>query len=136
MRLTVIGSSDAFNSAGRSHSSYLLEAEGVGGLLVDLGATTVAALRRHGRSPGEVAGVAITHLHGDHIGGYPFLVIDGMFNEVRRHSLAIVGPRHATNQLDATLRVAYGALADRERPFATSIRELEPGAQTELVGWN
>ncbi len=36
MRLTVVGSSDAFNSLGRSHSSYLLEGDGVGPIMIDM----------------------------------------------------------------------------------------------------
>lgn len=135
MRLTVLGSSDAFNSSGRSHSSYLLEGEGTGSILVDVGATTVSALRRTGRNLLEVSGIAITHLHGDHVGGYPFLVIDGMFNEVRRAPLSIVGPIGTAAKLDVVLRVAYGPLADYARPYETSVREVEPAQSTELAGF-
>ena len=134
MRLTVVGSSDAFNSAGRSHSSYLVEGPGVGPVLVDVGGTTLAALRRIGRSPREIEAVALTHLHGDHVGGFAYLAIDAMFNEVRHRALPIVGPALTRERLDQVFRTAYGALADRERPYDTSVDELLPGQSVEVAG--
>ena len=134
MRLTVVGSSDALNSLGRSHSSSLLEGDGVGPLMIDFGATSLAALRKIGRNPTELRGIALTHLHGDHVGGFAFLVIDGMYNEVRRHPLAVVGPRLTAERIDTVLRTAYGSLADDARPFEMPIREVEPGGIVEVAG--
>jgi hypothetical protein len=57
-RLTVVGSSDAFNAAGRCHSCYLLEGDGAGPLMIDFGATALYALRKIGRSAAEVRGFA------------------------------------------------------------------------------
>lgn len=135
MRLTVVGSSDAFNSLGRSHSCYLLEAAGAGPIMIDFGATALAALRRLGREPTELAGIALTHLHGDHIGGFAFLLIDGMYNAVRRAPLPIVGPVLAAEKIDGIFRAAYGGLADEPRPYATEVRELAPGGSAELAGF-
>ena len=55
-RLVVVGSSDAFNSMGRSHSCYWLEGQGFGPLMIDFGATSLMALRRVGREPRELEG--------------------------------------------------------------------------------
>lgn len=134
MRVTVVGSSDAFNSLGRNHSSYLVEGDGVGPLMVDFGGTSLAALRRLGRSPLDLAGVAITHLHGDHVGGFAFLVIDGMFNEVRRTPLPVVGPVLTAERLDRVVRTAYGAILDHHRPLEMPITELMPGQSAEIAG--
>jgi len=48
-------------------------------LLVDCGATSLTALKAQGIDPGSVTGVVISHLHGDHFGGLPFLILDGQF---------------------------------------------------------
>ncbi|MEM9188348.1 MAG: MBL fold metallo-hydrolase [Myxococcota bacterium] len=133
-RLTVLGSSDAFNSAGRLHSCYLLEGDGFGPIMVDFGATAMVALRRAGRAPTELAGLAITHLHGDHVGGFPFLLIDGMFKGVRTAPLPILGPVGVTQRLADGIRLAYGDLMDREMPFTTSFEELAPGDRAVLAG--
>jgi ribonuclease BN (tRNA processing enzyme) len=133
-KLTVIGSGDAFNAGGRGHSCYLLEGEGFGPLMVDFGATALAGLRRCGREPTEIRGFAITHLHGDHVGGWPYLIIDGMFNAPRRSLLDVVGPLGVEERLEALLGVTYGDLSDHPRPFASRFREIEPGGAQSVAG--
>src|SRR5262245_58707070 len=91
MRLRVLGSSDAFNGAGRCHASYLVDADGVPPVAIDFGATGLLALRHQNVSGRDIAAVLVTHLHGDHFGGLPFLLLDGMYHEVRTTPLELVG---------------------------------------------
>lgn len=134
MRLTVIGSSDAFNSAGRGHSCYFLEGAGTAPVMVDFGATALANLGRLGIDPRRIGAIALTHLHGDHIAGLPFLLIDGTFSRVRTEPLELVGPPGTAARLEALFRATYPSLADRPRPFELRIRELAPGQELELLG--
>lgn len=133
-RLTVVGSSDAFNARGRCHSCYLLEGEGFGPIMIDFGATALHALRKLGREPTEIAALAITHLHGDHVGGFPFLVIDGMFHAVRDDVLAVLGPIGVQDKVMRFVDVAYGDVMDRPMPFELEFTELLPGQERELAG--
>lgn len=133
MRLTVVGSSDAFNSVGRGHSCYLVDAE-AGAVMIDFGATALAGLRKIGRQTSELVGLVFTHLHGDHIGGFPFLLIDAMFKSERTSQLPIVGPVGTRDRLDRLMRIAYGSLADDPLPFDLQIQELAPGGRTTLAG--
>jgi len=134
MRITVVGSGDAFNAAGRSNAAYWLDGAGDRPLMIDFGPTALRAVRERGRSPAELGGVAFTHLHGDHIGGYPFLHIDGMYHEPRAEPLRILGPIGARARLEALLRLCYPSIAEREPPFATEWTELAPGESAELCG--
>lgn len=134
VQLTVVGSADAFNSLGRSHSCYLVRADGAGTVMVDFGATALAALRRLPVEPNDIDGFAITHLHGDHIGGFPFLLIDCMFNVIRRRPLDVVGPVLSEERIHQHLAAAYGSVFDRPRSFEMRVRELEPGRECALAG--
>ncbi len=49
-------------------------------MLLECGATSLTALKRCGLDPGEVRTVVVSHLHGDHFGGLPFLILDGQFS--------------------------------------------------------
>ena len=60
----------------------LLESEGHRWLL-DCGATSLVALRGAGIDPSSIDAVFLSHLHGDHFGGVPFLVLDGQFRRFR-----------------------------------------------------
>lgn len=134
VRLTVIGSSDAFNSAGRGHSCYWLDGAATKPLVIDFGANALAALGRMGKDPRKIGAILLTHLHGDHTAGIPFLLIDGMFHRVRSEPLVIYGPPGMAGRIEALFRAAYASLADQPRPFALELHELSPGQEVEVAG--
>lgn len=135
MRLTVIGSADAFNSAGRGHSCYVLESPGAGRLMVDFGPTALMGLRRAGLPPEQLDGVVFTHLHGDHIGGFPYLLIDALYNGVRRRELPLLGPLRTAECLSALLDATYDDMKARMPLVPVTITEFLPGDTRELCGY-
>jgi len=102
--------------------------------MIDFGATALQALRKLGREPTEIAGFAVTHLHGDHMGGFPFLFIDGMFHAVRNGELPVLGPVGVQQRIMRYVDVAYGDVMDRPMPFELEFAELRPGEARDLVG--
>jgi ribonuclease BN (tRNA processing enzyme) len=135
MRLTVIGSADAFNSGGRGHSCYLLESAGAGALMVDFGPTALMGLRHASFEPNRLDGIVFTHMHGDHIGGFPFILIDALYNGVRRRELPILGPARTRECLEALLDATYDEMKDRMSLVPISIDELTPGQTRDFVGY-
>jgi len=135
MKLTVIGSADAFNSAGRGHSCYVLEGEGCGRLMVDFGSTALAGLRRVNLRPRELSAVVLTHLHGDHAGGLPFLFIDSLFNDPRPEPLALLGPPRMREVLGALVDAMYADVAADLARLSLELDEFAPGDQRELAGY-
>ena len=134
MKLNVIGSADAFNSASRRHSCYLIESDHGGKLMIDFGATALLGLRALGYDPSELSAIVFTHLHGDHIGGYPFLVIDALYNSRRVRPLPLVGPIGTRKALSKLLEAMYGRLEDLPR-LELPLEELAPGALTTVAGY-
>ncbi len=77
MRVTTVGSGDAFGSGGRFQTCIALAAHSadVPSVLLDCGATSLTALRQQQIDLNQIEAVLVTHLHGDHFGGLPFLVL-------------------------------------------------------------
>ena len=135
LRVTVVGSADAFNAAGRGHSCYLLEADGARPVMVDFGATALFGLRRVGWRPNDVAAFVFTHLHGDHIGGFPYLVIDALFNDPRPEPLRVVGPVGTEARLMALLEATYGDAILDGRDLTLQFVEIPAGSTHGVVGF-
>ena len=84
------GSGDAFGSGGRFQTCISVRS-GVSHVLLDCGASSLIAMKRLGIDPASVDAVIVTHLHGDHFGGIPFLVLDAQCGH-RNRPLLVAGP--------------------------------------------
>jgi ribonuclease BN (tRNA processing enzyme) len=125
-----VGSGDAFGSGGRYQTCIkVTSADQV--VLVDCGATSLAALRAQDIDPQSVDAVTLTHLHGDHFGGLPFLILDGQFSR-RNRPLRIYGPPGTQARLTATMEALFPGSSDVSRRFAVPVVELEPGGSVDL----
>ena len=91
MRLTFLGSGDAFGTGGRFNTCFLVEASQAS-FLIDCGASSMVAIRRFGVDPNRIDAIVIGHLHGDHFGGLPFFILDAQLVSRRTKPLAIAGP--------------------------------------------
>ncbi|HEX9603559.1 MAG TPA: MBL fold metallo-hydrolase [Myxococcales bacterium] len=132
-RVVALGSADAFSSAGRGNTAWLVE-DGGPPCAVDLGPTALLALRRLGRDPQELRAVHFTHLHGDHIAGWPFLLVDAVYRARRQDPLAVTGPPGTRERLQALWAACYADAAAKQLPFALDVRELAPGESAEVCG--
>ncbi|HEY6791398.1 MAG TPA: MBL fold metallo-hydrolase [Trebonia sp.] len=120
LTITFAGSGDAFGSGGRHQACIHLRGPGFGPVLLDCGATSLSALKGLGLDPGEVNAVLVSHLHGDHFGGLPFLILDGQFSR-RTRPLAIAGPSGTSRRLAEAME-------------CLQVTELEPGTASTVGG--
>ncbi|MBV9942363.1 MAG: MBL fold metallo-hydrolase [Solirubrobacterales bacterium] len=130
VRVTFVGSGDAFASGGRFQACLHL-AGGHEPLLFDCGATTLAALKRLAIDPGSLGHIALSHLHGDHFAGLPWVILDGQFAK-RSKPLVIAGPEGVRDRVERTFELLYPGATEAERPFETSFVEFTAGVPLEF----
>jgi ribonuclease BN (tRNA processing enzyme) len=117
------GSGDAFGSGGRFQTCLLLR--GAGRLfLIDCGASSLIAMKRAGVSPREIGCVVLSHLHGDHFGGIPFLILDAQFG-CRTEPLVIAGPPGVRTRVEAAMEVLFPGSSAVRRRFELEFIELQ-----------
>jgi ribonuclease BN (tRNA processing enzyme) len=129
MKLHILGCGDAFGSGGRNQSGYLIESEGRF-FLLDCGPTTLLAMKRLGFDPQKLEAIFVSHLHGDHFGGVPFLFIDYLYRSQRTRPLHIAGPAGTPDRIADLFNVMYGG---RELP-PVEFHLLTPENEVEIVG--
>jgi ribonuclease BN (tRNA processing enzyme) len=120
--LTFLGSGNAFASTGRYWSSFLLNQR----YLFDVPPTALAHLKRLGRPPADIRVVFITHFHGDHFMGLPFLLLEYVHLSPRRDDLYIVGPPGVEAFLEEFASRCYPGLADAEVDYRRIYLEADP----------
>ncbi|MBI2153618.1 MAG: MBL fold metallo-hydrolase [Candidatus Rokubacteria bacterium] len=130
MELQFLGSGDAFGSGGRFQTCLLVRGEG-GALLIDCGASSLIAMKRAGVDPGEIGWVLLTHLHGDHFGGVPFMVLDAQFSR-RTRPLVIAGPPGTRARVEAAMEVFFPNSTRVARRFTTEFVELAERVATQV----
>jgi ribonuclease BN (tRNA processing enzyme) len=132
VEIRFVGSGDAFGSGGRFQTCIRLRADGAT-VLVDCGATSLTALKAQGLDPGDVDVVVLSHLHGDHFGGLPFLVLDGQFSR-RTAPLTVLGPAGTGDRLHAAMETLYPGSTGVRRRFEVTVVELDGVAGERRVG--
>ena len=96
--VTFVGSGDSFGSGGRFNTCILVDAPRIR-FCIDFGASSLIALERLGIPHNTIDAILLTHLHGDHCGGIPFLLVDAMLAAKRDRPLTIAGPRDTSERL-------------------------------------
>jgi len=132
--VTFAGCGDAFGSGGRFQACIHLRSASLDApVLLDCGATSLTALRRCGLDPGEIGAVFVSHLHGDHFGGLPFLILDGQFSR-RTAPLVLAGPLGTGQRLTEAMECMFPASSQVRRRFEVSVVELAPGRTASVAG--
>jgi ribonuclease BN (tRNA processing enzyme) len=81
------------------------------------------ALRRLGLEPASIDAVVISHLHGDHFGGIPFLVLDQQFAR-RERPLLVAGPPGLRERVTQAMQVLFPGSAQVQRRFELHLLEV------------
>ena len=133
MQLTVIGCGDAFGAGSRLQTSFQVRTD-TSTFLIDCGATSLIGMRRLGLSPNDIDTVFVTHLHGDHFGGLPWLLIDARYVSNRTRPLVVTGPQGIEERFVALAEVLYPNSSNAERDFDLVFVEYKEQAPLEVAG--
>jgi ribonuclease BN (tRNA processing enzyme) len=132
MQLQFIGCGDALGSGGRYNTCFHITGERVN-FLIDCGASSLPALKLQGISREEIDLILVTHFHGDHFGGLPFLLLDAQFTR-RTRPLVIAGPQGIETKLTQLMEALFENSSKTERKFNLSIVALTPGETRNFGG--
>jgi ribonuclease BN (tRNA processing enzyme) len=122
VKVRFLGSGDAFGGGGRFQTCIHLESS-TAQVLMDCGASSLIAMRRFGVDPSAIDAVILSHLHGDHFGGVPFMILHGQFTR-RARPLVVVGPRGVEARVREAMEVFFPGSSQIERRFDVRFIEL------------
>jgi len=124
MRLQFVGCGDAFGSGGRLNTCFHVIGYDVN-FLIDCGASSLPALKRLGIARDDIDLILITHFHGDHFAGLPFLLLDAQFSR-RSRPLVIAGPQGIETRLPQVMEALFENSSKTTPKFDLSVVALKP----------
>lgn len=133
MRLTFVGSGDAFGTGGRFHTCFHVVSDS-GSYLIDCGASSPVGLKQHGLTSDDIDAIFVSHLHGDHFGGLPFLLLDCQFLSQRQRPLRLIGPEGFADRLRLLHETMYPGTWEVLSRFKLEITEVPAGQERTIAG--
>jgi ribonuclease BN (tRNA processing enzyme) len=127
-----VGSGDSFGSGGRFQTCILVDGP-QSRFAIDFGTSSLIALAQQGIEHNSIDAILLTHLHGDHCGGVPFLLMDAMLGAKRARPLIVAGPRDLQRRMGEIREALFPGSHVMTPRFALSWLEMEPGQSHRIL---
>jgi ribonuclease BN (tRNA processing enzyme) len=127
-----VGSGDSFGSGGRFQTCIRLDGP-QSRFAIDFGTSSLIALAQQGIEYNSIDAILLTHLHGDHCGGVPFLLIDAMLGAKRARPLVIAGPRDLQRRMGELREALFPGSHVMTPKFPLTWFEMEPGRAHRIL---
>ena len=101
---------------------------------MDAGPTVLAALKDAGHASSEIDFVLLSHLHGDHFGGLPVMILEYLYDRPRQRELLIAGPGGTEQRVMDLFRAMYKEAASRMPTFPIRFQTLVAGENAKICG--
>ncbi len=111
IEITVAGCGDAFSSGGNLHTCFHVKTQNIQ-FLIDCGSSALAGLKRYGIDTKSLNAIVISHFHGDHFGGIPFIILQLFKVEKRTFPLTIISPVGGKEKINALFSLLYAGAED------------------------
>jgi ribonuclease BN (tRNA processing enzyme) len=127
-----VGSGDSFGSGGRFQTCILVDAPRTR-FVMDFGTSSLIALAQQGIDHNSIDAILLTHLHADHCGGVPFLLMDAMLAAKRTRPLTIAGPRDLRDRMSELCEALFPGMHVMTARFPLQYVELEIGKPNRVL---
>ena len=127
-----IGSGDSFGSGGRFQTCILVDGP-ASRFAIDFGASSLIALAQQRIEHNSIDAVLLTHFHGDHCGGVPFMLMDAMLAAKRTRPLTIAGPLGLKDRMDQIREALFPGSHVMAPKFPLHWHEMEPGLAHRIL---
>jgi ribonuclease BN (tRNA processing enzyme) len=129
LELSFLGSANAFTPGGRYWSSFVAN----GRYVFEAPPTLLPHLKRLSIPIADIRAVFITHFHGDHFLGLPFLLLEYLYLTPRQDDLFIVGPPGIEAKSEDLADMAFPDLSHADAGYRRVYVEAQPGGEQSLA---
>jgi len=129
LELSFLGSANAFTPGGRYWSGFVAN----GRYVFEAPPTLLPHLKRLGLPLTDIQAVFISHFHGDHFLGLPFLFLEYLYLTPRQDDLFIVGPPGIEAKSEGLADMAFPGLSDADAGYRRVYLEAQPGGEQPLA---
>jgi ribonuclease BN (tRNA processing enzyme) len=127
-----VGSGDSFGSGGRFQTCILVDGPRTR-FALDFGTSSLIALAQQGIEHNTIDAILLTHLHADHCGGVPFLLMDAMLSAKRARPLTLAGPRDLRARMSQLGEALFPGMHVMTPTFPLEHVELEVGQPNRVL---
>jgi ribonuclease BN (tRNA processing enzyme) len=132
VRVRFVGSGDSFGSGGRFQTCIVVDGPTTR-FAMDFGTSSLIALTQQGIEHNTIDAILLTHLHADHCGGVPFLLMDAMLAAKRTRPLTIAGPRDLRARMSQLGEALFPGMHVMTPKFPLEYVELEIGKPNRVL---
>ena len=131
----VVGCGDAFGTGGRFNTCFLVD-DNFGRFAIDFGATSMVALQAQSLAPESIDVIFLTHLHGDHFGALPNLLLYREYISNSLNPLTIAGPPGFEKRILNICANMFPDMWKLEWKFPLIFKEIELATPVDILGRN
>ncbi|HHO74834.1 MAG TPA: MBL fold metallo-hydrolase [Deltaproteobacteria bacterium] len=118
-----LGTGDAFGSGGRLQTCIFVNTAETR-FLIDCGTSSLIGMKRYGVDPSSIDVILLSHLHGDHFGGIPFIIRESQILAQRTAPLIIAGPAGLKIRIEEAMGVYFPGSSNIATGFPLEFIEL------------
>ncbi len=129
LEILFLGSGNAFAS-GRYWNSFLVN----GRYLFDASPVVLPHLKQSDTALEDIEAVFISHFHGDHFFGLPFLLLEYAEMTNRSKDLTIIGPPGVQERVRAVTEAGFPNVPRKQKCYEERYHDLGDGLEGEVAG--